>query len=93
MQIHGPSQIHGAQSIQGPRRVQKANAPQTSEPLHGADQVEISSEADMVSRVHELPDVRADKIAEIRAQIEAGTYDTAEKLDVAVGRLLDELAG
>jgi len=93
MQIHGPSQVHGAQSIQGPRRAQQTAAPQTSEPLHGADQVDISAEADMVSRVHELPDVRTDKVAEIRQQIDAGTYDTDAKMEVAVGRLLDELSG
>lgn len=47
----------------------------------------------MVSRVHELPDVRTDKVAEIRQQIDAGTYDTDAKMEVAVGRLLDELSG
>ena len=93
MQIHGPSQLHGAQSLQGPRRVQQTQTPQASEPMHGADQVDISAEADMVSRVHELPDVRTDRVAEIRQQIAAGTYDTDAKMDVAVGRLLDELSG
>lgn len=93
MQIHGPSQLHGAQSIQGPQRVRQTAAAQTNEPLHGADQVDISAEADMVSRVHELPDVRTDRVAEIRQQIAAGTYDTDAKFDVAIGRLLDELAG
>ena len=93
MQVHGPSHLHGAQSIQGPQRVRQAAAAQNSEPLHGADQVDISAEADMVSRVHELPDVRTDRVAEIRQQIADGTYDTDAKFDVAIGRLLDELAG
>ena len=34
--------------------------------------------------------VRAERVEEIRAQIEAGTYETDEKLDLALGRLLDE---
>lgn len=93
MQIHGPSHLHGAQSIQGPNKVRQSAAPQTSEPLHGADQVDISAEADMVSRVHEMPDVRTDRVAEIRQQIEAGSYDTDAKFDIAIGRMLDELAG
>ncbi len=92
MQIHGPSQVHGAQSLQGPRQIQKTQQTQTPEPLHGADQVDISAEADMVSKVHELPDVRTDRVAEIRQQIAAGAYETNEKLDVAIGRLLDELS-
>jgi len=93
MQIHGPSHLHGAQSIQGPHKVRQASAAPTPEPLHGADQVDISAEADMVSRVHELPDVRTDRVAEIRQQLAAGAYETDAKLDVALGRLLDELAG
>jgi len=47
----------------------------------------------MISRVHEMPDVRAERVGQIKQQIAEGTYETAEKLDVALGRLLDELAG
>jgi negative regulator of flagellin synthesis FlgM len=58
----------------------------------GADQLDISREADMVSRIRDIPDIRADRVAEIRAAIEAGTYETSDKLDIAVGRLLDEIS-
>jgi negative regulator of flagellin synthesis FlgM len=58
----------------------------------GADQLDISNEADMVSRARDLPEVRTDRVAEIRAAIESGTYETPEKLEVAVGRLLDEIS-
>jgi negative regulator of flagellin synthesis FlgM len=54
--------------------------------------VSISPEADLVSQVHQLADIRTDKVAEIRAQIANGTYETDEKLNVALDRLLDELA-
>jgi flagellar biosynthesis anti-sigma factor FlgM len=37
-------------------------------------------------------DVRVDKVAQIKQQIEAGTYETDDKLDVAADRLLDDLA-
>ncbi|MCA9264478.1 MAG: flagellar biosynthesis anti-sigma factor FlgM [Planctomycetales bacterium] len=93
MQIQGPSSLHGAQRIQGPHRVQGAAPNKATESLQAADQLDISAEADMVSRVRDIPDVRADRVAEIRAQIAAGTYETEAKLDAAVGRLLDELAG
>ena len=58
----------------------------------GADQLDISREADMVSRLRDIPDIRADRVAEIRAAIEAGTYETPDKMEVAVGRLLDEMS-
>ena len=93
MQINGPSNIHGAQSLQGPQRTQGVAGKQPASATQGADQVDISPEADLISRVRDVPDVRADRVAEIRQQIEAGTYETAEKLDIAVGRLLDEISG
>ena len=37
-------------------------------------------------------EVRADRVAELRAQIANGNYDTAEKLDTAVGRMLNIFA-
>lgn len=36
-------------------------------------------------------DIRTDKVASIKAQIENGTYETDGKLDGAVDKLLDEL--
>ena len=35
--------------------------------------------------------IRADKVAAIKAQIAAGTYETDDKIDVAVNKLLDIL--
>ncbi len=90
MEIYGPGQIHGPQSITAPHHLQ---APQVDTSLDTTplDQVDISAEADLVSRVHELPDIRADRVEDIRAEIDAGVYETDEKLDVAVSRLLDEI--
>ena len=59
--------------------------------LTEVDQLDISQEADLVSRANSLPDVRADRVAELRAQIASGAYETDAKLDVALDRLLDEI--
>lgn len=95
MQINGPSGINGAQSLNGPQRLnrtQSTAAQKAAEPMHGADQLDISHEAQMASRANEATgDFRADLVASIRSQIQAGTYDTPEKLDIAVGRLFDRL--
>ena len=89
MEIHGPGHIDGPQSIKPPHRARSIEAqPAPEQPL---DQVDISPEADLVGRVNEVPEMRTDRIAEIRAEIQAGVYETDEKLDVAVGRLLDEI--
>ena len=92
MQINGIGNVQGPQQIRPTQSIEQTKATEDAQ-LHTADQVEISAEADMISRVHELPEIRTDRVAEIRAQIEAGTYETEEKLDLAVGRLLDELVG
>jgi flagellar biosynthesis anti-sigma factor FlgM len=98
MQINGPAHIHGSQSVGGPQKIEGASAAQSTNEvneaaLHEADQLDISPEADLIGRVQELPDVRAERIDSIRQQIEAGTYDTDEKFDIALGRMFDEFAG
>ena len=91
MEIHGPGQINGPHSIQAPQRIQASKPESVSVDQGPLDQVDISTEADLISQVHDLPDIRADRVADIRAELEAGTYETDDKLDVAVGRLLDEI--
>lgn len=92
MQIHGPTYVHGPQSINAPHRTMAPQSTARSATTMGADQLDISREADMVSRLREIPDIRADRVADIRAAIEAGTYETPDKLETAVGRLLNELS-
>jgi negative regulator of flagellin synthesis FlgM len=91
MQIHGPSYVHGPQPINAPHRLH-ASSPASSGQVAGADQLDISREADLVSRMREIPEIRAERVAQIRAAIEAGTYETPDKMEIAVGRLLDELS-
>ena len=64
-----------------------ASAPEASH----VDELDISPEADLVSRAREVPDVRQELVARIREEIQAGTYETDAKLDVAMDRLLDEI--
>lgn len=92
MQIHGPTHLHGAQSINSPHRV--AGAPTTSEAPSSMpmDQVDISPEARLLSQIHDLPDIRADRVAQLRAQIASGTYETEERISKAIDGFLDEFA-
>lgn len=54
------------------------------------DKVELSGMSHLLKAL-KSNDVRTDKVAEIKAQIEAGTYENDAKMDVAVDRLLDDL--
>lgn len=90
MYINGPTQLHGPQSISGPHRA--GGGTQTLEPtsrFDTVDQLDISSEAEIASLARDTPDFRADKVAQIKAQIADGTYFTDDKLDIALERMLD----
>ncbi len=55
------------------------------------DQVEISDAAQMLSRMAQDTDIRTDKIASVRQAIADGTYETPDKIDVVVNRILQEI--
>lgn len=92
MQVHGPAFLHGAQAINAPHRVSHAAPTTESVSTLPTDQLDISPEASLISRMHDLPEIRADRVADIKAQIAAGVYETEAKLDQAIERLLDEMA-
>ncbi|MEM6330726.1 MAG: flagellar biosynthesis anti-sigma factor FlgM [Planctomycetota bacterium] len=91
MQVSGSGAVHGAHALQGPHgprgkaAAAPAQAPQRSTPV---DQLDISAEAASAADTQEI---RTDRVAEIRAQIAGGVYETPGKLEAAVDRLLDEL--
>jgi negative regulator of flagellin synthesis FlgM len=97
MRIQGPANVHGAQPINGPHQIDSAKSAEETTAASQTDQLDISHEAELASKVAELsgqvqdvPDVRADRIASIREAIEQGTYETEDKLDIALDRFIDE---
>ena len=60
-----------------------------SEPL--GDRVELSRHAVLLDRMRQLPDVRADLVAEVRDAIADGSYETDDKLTAAVEGLRQDL--
>ena len=57
----------------------------------GVERVELSGVGHLLGSL-KANDIRTDKVAAVKAQIEAGTYEDDKKLDVAVDRLLDDLS-
>lgn len=53
------------------------------------DQLEISAEA---KAIQSNTGIRTERVADVREQIAAGRYESADKIDLAVERLLDEFA-
>lgn len=67
-----------------------AATPASQAPAVG-DSVEISTVARLAAQVQELPAVRAEVVNRVKAEIAAGTYETPEKIDIAIDRLMEEL--
>ena len=91
MHIYGPSQLHGPQPISAPHGAKPAQQSSRSEAPQIADEVDISEAARLVEQTQQLPGVRQDRVEAVRQQIAAGTYETSDKLNAAVERLLDEI--
>ena len=95
MHIYGPTQLHGPQNINAPHanRTSKPEVANPAAPI--SDELQISPAAQeaahLVEQVKQVPDIRQDRVSEIQAQIAAGTYETDEKIQIAVERLLDEI--
>ena len=92
-------EIYGAGGTQGPQPVYprlaafSVDAGQSVTAGAPRDQVEISPLGQMLDGIDRLPEIRHDRVEEVRRQIAAGTYETPEKLELALDRLLDELHG
>jgi negative regulator of flagellin synthesis FlgM len=92
MQIYGPSQIHGAQHVAGPHTARAAQPASSEAPSTISDRLDISEAGQIAGRLADVPDIRAERVQELRAAILNGTYETEDKLNSAVDRLLDEIA-
>jgi negative regulator of flagellin synthesis FlgM len=92
-------QIHGAGGTQGPQPIYPRLAAfdvEAGQSVHAGaprDQVEISPLGRMLDGISRLPEVRHEKVEEIRAQIASGVYETPEKLELALDRMIDEMSG
>jgi negative regulator of flagellin synthesis FlgM len=91
MHVQGTNRIHGPQGINPPHISTRAVAAQSSSASGPADRVDISPAAEAAIKLAEGGQDRQDLVNLIRSQIANGTYDTPEKMDIAMERLLDQI--
>ena len=92
MQIYGPSHVHSAQPISSPHAARSAEPTSSPSSPSIGDRLDISEAGQLAGRMAEIPEIRADRVQELRAAILNGSYETDDKLNVALDRLLDEIA-
>lgn len=94
MQIQGSHHVHGPHSLQGPYAARS----QAARPHFSAngigDQLDISAAAQAAIDAFDQANdtVRADLVARVKNEIAAGTYESADKLDIALEGLLNDIA-
>jgi anti-sigma28 factor (negative regulator of flagellin synthesis) len=70
--------------------IQKQVPTEAPRQVRVSDRVELSGVSHLMAALRKN-DIRADKVAQIKAQIAAGTYEDDKKLDGALDGLLDDL--
>ena len=92
-------EIYGAGGSQGPQPIYPRladftiDAGSTVSAGIPRDQVEISPLGQMLDGIGRLPEIRHERVEAIRREIASGSYETPEKLDMALDRMLDEFHG
>ncbi len=92
MELRGPQGIEGARPLRGKKIEGPAAAGKSLSAARG-DVVEISELARFMEELSRLPEIRPEKVQQLRQLVVKGEYQTAERIDVAVERLLTELGG
>ena len=97
MNITNASSVQSFQNIQGMQRAHagKSGAESAGSTTSLKDTVSFSEEALRLSEVtqtgSESPRIRFDLVNRVRAEIAAGTYDTPEKMDIALERMANRI--
>ena len=91
MDVNGPSAIQGSFPIRPSQP--PAEAPRASEtkPIATNDEVEISPAGKMLEDLNNSSEVRSERLAQIKAAVDAGDYETPEKLQAAVSKMLQDI--
>lgn len=88
--INGIGQTPGINPVQVTRPAAKAQETPSTQATR-TDRVELSNVNALLTKL-KTNDVRTDMVADIKAQIDSGTYESDDKLDAAIDKLMDDLA-
>lgn len=90
--VVGP--IDGAPGPDRVERPQQARKPASVQPAQGvtppADRVEISDQARLLSELRNLPDVRTDRVEQLRRLIEQKQFESDERIEGAADGFLSD---
>lgn len=77
------------------RNTQEANGGAQNSPVDGGDTVQFSGELlrvhELTAKLQQIPEIRADRVAALKARIERGTYKPSSK--AVADAMLKDLSG
>jgi flagellar biosynthesis anti-sigma factor FlgM len=79
------------QQVQGVKAYSSPVAKDSAAGKTKGDSVSVSSEAQFLNAISQVPDIRQEKVDEIKKAIKDGTYLTDEKLSSALDNLIQDL--
>lgn len=82
--VGGPGRIHG------PSKISRITSPTAPSVASAADQVQLSRKAEMVSKALSMPQVRTERVADVKKLIESGRFDTDTRLEGALKKFVAE---
>jgi negative regulator of flagellin synthesis FlgM len=97
MEIYNTQYTHGPHNLQGPHRMVPPQESSSATARYSAlqDDIQFSDEAVRLSNLagnqSSASNIRFDLVNRIKAEIAAGTYDTPDKMDIAVDRMIGQL--
>jgi len=91
MEVTGSSHVNGAMPINRPNIQQPVAPTEKTAPVTPKDEVEISAAGRAMESLSQSSEIRQSRIAQIKAAIDDGTYETQEKFEIAMSRLLDRI--
>ena len=91
MDVNGPGPVSNLFPVKPAVSASNIEQPPTAQPVAPLDDVEISAAGKMFDQLSQSPKVHAERLTRIKAEIDAGRYETPEKLEAALMKLMDEL--
>lgn len=93
MEVRGLNSLGGTAPVSRTAPTTAGGPAVATSPTTPRDDVEISAVSRMLDDASRTSGVREQRLEQIKAAIEAGTYETPEKLEIALERMLEQIGG
>ena len=91
MDVRGIGSVPGATPIRPAGQPSAAPSAGVAKPQFPRDELQLSAAGKMLDQLSQNPDIRQERLAQIKAAIENGTYDTDEKLEAALSKMFNTM--